>query len=74
MATVAYLGLGTMGLGMVNNLLAAGHQVTVWNRSEAPTREAAAAGAHVAASVSDAVSGAEIVMYCFSDDSAIDAV
>jgi 3-hydroxyisobutyrate dehydrogenase-like beta-hydroxyacid dehydrogenase len=74
MTRIAYLGLGTMGLGMVKNLLAAGHDVTVWNRSEAPTKEAADAGATVAPTVADAVKGAEVVMYCFSDDTAIDAV
>ena len=74
MNRIAYLGLGTMGLGMVKNLLAAGHDVIVWNRSEAPTKEAADAGATVASSVATAVDGAEVVMYCFSDDTAIDAV
>jgi len=74
MTRIAYLGLGTMGLGMVKNLLAAGHDVIVWNRSEAPTKEAADAGATVASSVATAVDGAEVVMYCFSDDTAIDAV
>jgi 3-hydroxyisobutyrate dehydrogenase-like beta-hydroxyacid dehydrogenase len=74
MTRIAYLGLGTMGLGMVKNLLAAGHDLTLWNRSEAPTKEAADAGATVAPTVADAVTGAEVVMYCFSDDTAIDAV
>ena len=74
MTRIAYLGLGTMGLGMVKNLLAAGHDVTVWNRSEGPTKDAADAGATVATTVASAVDGAEVVMYCFSDDTAIDAV
>jgi 3-hydroxyisobutyrate dehydrogenase-like beta-hydroxyacid dehydrogenase len=74
MTRIAYLGLGTMGLGMVKNLLAAGHTVTVWNRSEPPTVEAASSGATVASSISEAVDGAEVVMYCFSDDTAITAV
>jgi 3-hydroxyisobutyrate dehydrogenase-like beta-hydroxyacid dehydrogenase len=45
---IAFLGLGTMGLGMVKNLLAAGHQVTVWNRSDAAVSVAVAAGAAAA--------------------------
>ena len=30
---ISYLGLGTMGSGMVSNLLKAGYELTVWNRS-----------------------------------------
>ncbi|GAB3141355.1 NAD(P)-dependent oxidoreductase [Marisediminicola antarctica] len=74
MTQIAYLGLGTMGIGMVKNLLAAGHQVTVWNRSEAPVGEAVAAGATSASSIALAVKGADVVMYCLSDDAAVRAV
>jgi 3-hydroxyisobutyrate dehydrogenase-like beta-hydroxyacid dehydrogenase len=31
--TISYLGLGTMGTGMVSNLLKAGYKLTVWNRT-----------------------------------------
>jgi len=74
MTHIAFLGLGTMGLGMVKNLLAAGHVVTVWNRSAAPVQTAVTAGARSAATVALAVKGADIVMYCFSDDVAVRAV
>ena len=74
MTQIAYLGLGTMGLGMVKNLLAAGHQVTVWNRSDAPVEAAVAAGAASAPSIALAVDGADFVMYCLSDDEAVHAV
>ena len=37
---IAYLGLGIMGQGMVGNLLKAGYDVTVWNRSEDKTEDA----------------------------------
>ena len=33
MARIGFIGLGIMGSGMVKNLVKAGHQVTVWNRS-----------------------------------------
>lgn len=72
MASVGYLGLGTMGRGMVVNLLAAGHDVTVWNRS--PGRAAGLTGAHEAASVAEAVSGRDVVLACLSDDVAVRAV
>jgi 3-hydroxyisobutyrate dehydrogenase-like beta-hydroxyacid dehydrogenase len=74
MTRIAYLGLGTMGLGMVKNLLGAGHEVAVWNRSEAPAQEAAAAGAASFPTIAEAVTGADFVMYCLSDDSAVRAV
>ena len=74
MTQIAFLGLGTMGLGMVKNLIAAGHDVTVWNRSEAPVEAAVAAGATSAPTIARAVTGAAVVMYCLSDDAAVQSV
>ena len=37
MKTIAFLGLGTMGLPMAANLLRAGYVVRAWNRSPAPS-------------------------------------
>ena len=34
MKRIAYLGLGTMGRGMASNLVRAGFDVTVWNRTK----------------------------------------
>ena len=36
---VAFLGLGIMGTGMATNLVKAGHEVSVWNRSSGKTVE-----------------------------------
>ena len=44
MARVAFLGLGVMGFPMAGHLAAAGHEVTVWNRS--PAKAAAWAEKH----------------------------
>lgn len=74
MARVTFLGLGTMGRGMVKNLLRAGHTVTVHNRSEGPLAEVVAAGAQAAPSVAEAVRDAEYVMYCLADDRAVEEV
>lgn len=74
MARVTFLGLGTMGRGMVANLLAAGHEVTVHNRSPQPVDEVVAAGATRAATIADAVRGADYVMYCLADDPAVEEV
>lgn len=67
MARIAYLGLGTMGRGMAGNLVKAGHDVTVWNRSAGRS----VPGAETASTVAEAVDGAEFVLYCFADDRAV---
>lgn len=46
---VAFIGLGQMGSGMADNLVAAGHRVTVWNRDRTKAEPFAARGATVAA-------------------------
>ncbi len=45
---ISYLGLGTMGSGMVSNLLKAGYELTVWNRSVERNKPFARKGARVA--------------------------
>jgi 3-hydroxyisobutyrate dehydrogenase-like beta-hydroxyacid dehydrogenase len=70
---VGFLGLGQMGAGMAANLVKAGHEVTVYNRSHAKTRPLAELGAHTAATVADACQG-EAVMTMVADDSALEAM
>ncbi len=67
---VAFLGLGIMGRSMAANLVKAGHEVAVWNRTPGKTIE----GARTAASPSDAAAGAEIVWMCVSDTRAVEEV
>lgn len=69
---VTFLGTGVMGSGMVLNLLAAGHDVTVFNRTPQRAAPLIEKGAARAGSLAEAVRGAEVVMYCLSDDAAID--
>jgi 3-hydroxyisobutyrate dehydrogenase-like beta-hydroxyacid dehydrogenase len=64
--------MGIMGRGMAANLLKAGHAVTVWNRTPERCIPLAEQGAKVAASVAKAVKEAEIIMYCLSDDAAVE--
>ncbi len=73
MARVAFLGLGVMGFPMAGHLAAAGHEVTVWNRS--PAKAAAWAEKHAgmhqgrtAATAREAAEGAELVMACVGND------
>ncbi len=70
MAKVAMLGLGTMGLGMAQNLLKAGFGLAVYNRTAAKAQSLVDGGARVADSPANAVKGAEVVVAMVSDDEA----
>ncbi len=74
MTSVAFIGLGSMGQGMASCLLAAGHDLVVFNRT--PTRADAlvARGARRAATPREAADGADIVVVMVSDDDASRAV
>src|SRR5258707_3631838 len=65
---VAFLGLGIMGSGMANRLLAAGFPLSVYNRSPERTKPFAASGAFVAASPKEAAARSEIVINMVADD------
>jgi 3-hydroxyisobutyrate dehydrogenase-like beta-hydroxyacid dehydrogenase len=67
---IAFLGLGKMGSAIARHLAAAGHDVTVWNRSHARAEALVASGARVAATVADAVAGAEVVVTMVFNDAA----
>lgn len=70
---VGFIGLGRMGVGMAANLLAAGHDLTVYNRTPAKAEALAAKGAKVAPNIADACGG-EVVLSMLSDDKAVEAV
>lgn len=69
---ITYLGMGIMGRGMASNLAEAGFDVTVWNRTPGKTEPAVEQGAKRADSIAEAVEGADVVMYCLSDDAAVE--
>ena len=62
MARIAFIGVGNMGLPMLRNLLAAGHEVRAYDVSPEALAEAVRAGATEAASLADAVTAAEMVV------------
>jgi len=64
---VAFIGLGTMGAGMAVNILKAGHELTVHNRTREKEEAVAQEGALRAASPKEAASGVEIIVVCVSD-------
>jgi 3-hydroxyisobutyrate dehydrogenase-like beta-hydroxyacid dehydrogenase len=66
---IAYLGLGIMGRSMATNLVKAGHDVTVWNRTPRNVE-----GARTAATPAGAAKDAEIVWMCVADTKAVEAV
>ncbi|MGF1667728.1 MAG: NAD(P)-dependent oxidoreductase [Acidimicrobiia bacterium] len=71
---IGYIGLGIMGGGMVANLLRAGHEVTVWNRTESKAEPLVAAGATLASSPAQVAASADIVMICVSDTPDVEQV
>jgi len=71
---VGFIGLGSMGSGMARNLIKAGHQLTVYNRTKTRAEEFGNAGAKVARSPADAASEAEVLITMLADDAAVDAV
>lgn len=62
MKQIAFIGLGNMGAPMALNLLKAGHALKVFDLSEKALKQAAEAGASVASSARDAVTGADCVI------------
>ncbi len=71
---IGFLGLGQMGTPMAQRLLAAGHELRVWNRSEARTEPLAREGAIVAGTPAEAELGAEAVITMLFDDEANERV
>lgn len=71
---VGFIGLGTMGAPMARNLLSAGFEVTVHNRTRPREEPLAAAGAKRAATPADAAMGADVVVTVLSDTPDVEAV
>ena len=71
---VAVLGTGIMGAPMARNLLKAGFQVRVWNRTPDKARVLAAEGADLAETPADAVREATFVITMLTDTAAVLAV
>ena len=70
MARVTFLGVGAMGSRMAINLLKAGHELTVWNRTPEVAAPLVDAGARQAFTPRDAVASAEVIIAMLRDDGA----
>jgi 3-hydroxyisobutyrate dehydrogenase-like beta-hydroxyacid dehydrogenase len=71
---IGFLGLGKMGLPMARHLIAAGHELTVWNRSEGRADPLIHEGAVLAGTPAEAELGAEAVITMLFDDAANEEV
>ena len=71
---IGFLGLGKMGAPMAKRLMAARHELTVWNRTHETTDALRAQGAHVAATPADVARASDIVMTMLFDDAAYEEV
>ena len=71
---VGFIGLGGMGLPMAANLLKAGHDLIVYNRTRSRADELTRQGAKVAASPKEAAAGVEVVVTMLADDAAVESV
>ena len=71
---VAFIGLGSMGLGMAKNLLKHGHKVVGVDPSEAARKAFADAGGTCTATCADAAGGADVVVVAVVNDKQVEAV
>lgn len=68
---LGFLGLGAMGAPMAGNLIEAGHELTVWNRTPERAEPFARAGARRARTPAEAAGGAEAVILMLADADAV---
>lgn len=74
MSSVAFVGIGIMGLPMAVNLARAGHDVVAVVRSESAARRATSAGLACSQDLEEAVAGAEVVITMLPDTPEVRAV
>ncbi len=70
---IGFIGLGQMGGAIARNLIGAGHDVTVWNRSADKMRPLVEAGARQADKPADAATG-KVVFTMLANDAAVESV
>jgi 3-hydroxyisobutyrate dehydrogenase-like beta-hydroxyacid dehydrogenase len=68
---VAFLGLGNMGSPMARNLIHAGHDVTLWNRTLSKAEPLRSEGAKVGKSPAEAAKDSEVAITMLADDAAV---
>lgn len=68
---VGFIGLGNMGSAMASNLIKAGHELVVYNRTRSRAEELEKDGAKVANRASEAAAGVEALITMLADDRAV---
>src|ERR1022692_951553 len=71
---IGFIGLGHMGSGMARNLLRAGHEVVVFNRSREKAEVLVADGARIADTPAGVCGVSEAIMTMLADDRAVEQV
>lgn len=72
--TIGFIGLGIMGQGMVRNLLKAGFEVCIWNRTASKMTPLVEAGATAGESPQDVASKSDLIITCVSDTPDVETV
>jgi 3-hydroxyisobutyrate dehydrogenase-like beta-hydroxyacid dehydrogenase len=70
---IGFIGLGQMGHGMAVRLIECGHQLTVWNRTQAAAAELGERGARVVPAPAQTFEN-DVVISMLADDAAVDSV
>ena len=71
---VGFIGLGNMGSAIAHNLIKAGHDLTVYNRTRSRAETFAALGVSIAETPGEAAVDAEVLITMLADDAAVDGV
>jgi 3-hydroxyisobutyrate dehydrogenase len=74
MKRIAFFGLGNMGVGIAGNLIKAGYQLTIYNRSLDKAKPFLERGASIAGSPAEAARSAEAIVSVVGDDAASKAM
>ena len=71
---IGFVGLGTMGEPIANNLRRAGHELTVWNRTPAKANHIVSKGGRLASTPRECATAKDLVFICVSDEHALHSV
>src|SRR5437762_466615 len=74
MTKIAFLGLGMMGTPMATRLIEAGHDLTVWDRTDERTNALVDRGAVSAASPADAAAGVDVAITMLANPEVLERV
>jgi len=71
---IGFIGIGLMGLPMAKNILKAGYNLKVFNRSQSKAEPLKEFGAEISPTINDVVNESDVLITMLTDDTAIDDV